>query len=192
MGLFSEVAKAITDAAKFVGIRLDDSIFHLSGKLDTITTSLDDITHAINGLTKALVTTQTKPGLVFLQFLKEGSNGMKVFTLKLPLATAEDVKFFEVVYKVGDAEPVTLSPVNPDYGKTPVTTGEIPNLQAENGTVITGTVCCVDDAGNKSPVREFSLEVLDTSAPPMPGEVGIVITDEFADEPVIDPPTDPV
>jgi hypothetical protein len=191
MGLFSEVAIAINDAAKFVGIRLSDRIFEVSGKLDTAITSLDDITHAINGLAKALVRSQTKPGLVFLQFLKEGSNGMKVFTLKLPLATAEDVKYFEVVYKVGDAEPVTLMPVNPDYGKTPATPGEIPNLQAENGTVVSGTICCVDDAGNKGPAREFSLEVLDTSAPPMPGEVGIVITDEFADAPV-DPPVDPV
>lgn len=184
MGLFSEVADAIKIAANLLAERI-----HTSS--DSIVTALDDLLFSVNDLVK-VVRSQNKPGLVFLQFLKEGSNGMKVFTLKLPLATAEDVKFFEVVYKVGDAEPVTLTPLNPDYGKTPVTPGEIPNLQAENGTVVVGTVCCVDDAGNKSAVREFSLEVLDTTAPPMPGEVGIVITDEFADEPVIDPPTDPV
>lgn len=186
MGLFTEVASAITSAANTLAGRI-----HTSS--DNIVTALDDLCFSINDLTK-VVRSQTKPGLVFLQFLKEGSNGMKVFTLKLPLATAEDVKFFEVVYKVGDAEPVTLSPVNPDYGKSPATPGEIPNLQAANGTVVSGSVCCVDDAGNKSAVREFSLEVLDTSAPPMPGEVGIVITDEFADAPVdpVDPPVDPV
>lgn len=186
MGLFSEVTSTIISAANTIAGRI-----HTSS--DSIVTALDDLCFSINGLTK-VVRLQPKPGLVFLQLLKEGSNGMKVFTLKLPLATAEDVKYFEVVYKVGDAEPVTLTPLNPDYGKTPTTPGEIPNLQAVNGTVVVGTVCCVDDVGNKSATREFSLEVLDTTAPPMPGEVGIVITDEFADAPVpdTDPETDPV
>mgnify|MGYP000709351988 CR=1 FL=1 len=113
----------------------------------------------------AKVVRHRKSGQVFLCFTKEGYHGMKEFKLVLPLATARDVKFFEVVYKDGDADPVVLHPANADYGKDPETFGEIAGLQAENGTVITGSVCDIDDAGNKSEASEFSLTVSDTTAP---------------------------
>jgi hypothetical protein len=149
---------------------------------------IGDLTDSVDDLAKVVRLRQ--PGLVFLQFVREGFNGMKEFKLVLPPATARDVQFFEVELKVGDKDPVTLHPANVDYGKDPVNTSEIAGLQAENGTIVTGTLRDLDDAGNKSPAREFSLTVSDTNAPPMPGEVVLEITNEAVN--IIDTPIDPV
>lgn len=171
------LVQSIKDLTKSVTISLhilDDTGGNIHEELKNISMSLEDIDKTLRS--------QVPPGQVYLVTLNEGMNGMKGFKLVLPLATSKDTKYFEVVYQAGDSQPVTLHPANADYGNEPVTQGEIPNLVAESGTVIKGTVACIDDSGNKSPATPFEVVVLDQNAPPAPGEVGIVITDEAVSE----------
>lgn len=178
------LVQSIKDLTKSITIALDildDTGGNIHEELVKVNTGLDDVASAIDDLTK-FNRSQVPPGQVYLVTLNEGMNGMKGFKLVLPLATSKDTQFFEVVYQAGDSQPVTLHPANADYGKEPVTQGEIPNLVADAGTVVKGTVACVDDSGNKSPATPFEVVVLDQTAPPAPGEVGIVITDEAVSE----------
>ena len=55
---------------------------------------------------------------------------------------------------------------------------ESEELKVEDGVTIAGSLVDVDDAGNQSLPREFEFVVVDTIAPPQPGEVGFVVTGE--------------
>lgn len=110
-----------------------------------------------------------KPGLVYLT-LWQGENGMLKFVLVLPEKGAADVVQRELTVSVGDKEPVFVT-VDGDAVRSSV-------LEGEDGEAVTGTLVDVDDAGNKSEAREFSFVLADTIAPPMPGEVGLEVTEE--------------
>lgn len=109
-----------------------------------------------------------KPGLVFISF-RQGEDGMLKFVLVLPAPGAPDVVVREVKFSVGDqAFDLTLAG---DLLETPEMSGN------DNDQVV-GTLVDVDDAGNKSEAREFTFTLVDTLAPPQPGELGFKITGE--------------
>lgn len=110
-----------------------------------------------------------KPGLVYVT-LWQGDDGMLKFVLVLPEKGAPDVVQREVTVAVGANEPVLVT-VDGDTVKTSV-------FEGEDGESVVGTLVDVDDAGNKSEAREFSFVLVDTIAPPMPGEVGLEVTEE--------------
>ena len=116
------------------------------------------------------------PGLIKLQTTyqtqKNGDQKMLQFTLTLPPVGAPDVVSRELTTKVGDAEPVVVV-LTPDVV-------EQAGFECEDNAVVTAALVDVDDAGNRSEAREQSWTVVDTIAPPLPGELGLLVTGETA------------
>lgn len=95
---------------------------------------------------------------------------MLTFILVLPGKSADDVVSRELTVSVGGADPVMVT-----------LAGDTVNSQemaGEQGAAISGSLVDIDDAGNRSPARDFSFTLQDTIAPPQPGDVGIVVTSE--------------
>lgn len=111
-----------------------------------------------------------KPGRVYLRVLREGANGMLTFILKLPEKSAADVVSRELSVSVAGADAEVLS-VAADATSSQ-------EFTAEQGATVSGSLVDIDDAGNRSPAREFSFVLADTIAPPQPGEVGVEVVSE--------------
>lgn len=110
-----------------------------------------------------------KPGYVFLVQKFEGDDGMLKFVLMLPAKAAPDVVSRELVVSIdGQATTVVL-------GADQVETAE---MVGQDNASVTGSLVDVDDAGNRSPAREFSFTLLDTFPPAQPGEIGLKVTGE--------------
>lgn len=93
---------------------------------------------------------------------------MLKFVLTLPAPGAADVVERELVVKIGEAEPVTVFL----DGKSL----ESEEFSCEDNTTVTGTLVDIDDATNRSEPRSFEFIVVDTIAPPVPGELGVRVT----------------
>ncbi len=111
-----------------------------------------------------------KPGLVGLSVLSQGEDGMLKFVLTLPEKGASDVVSRELTVSVDGGEPVVFTLAGDVV--------ESQEFEAADGAAVTGTLVDVDDAGNKSEAREFTLVLVDTIAPPQPGEVGVKVVSE--------------
>ena len=109
------------------------------------------------------------PGLVFLKVVRE-EDEMLFFNLVLPPVSAADVVKRQVIVTIGTGEPQTIDLVGTDLST--------PELSGSDNDAVVGTLVDTDDAGNASPAREFSFVLVDTLAPPQPGELGIAITRE--------------
>ena len=144
--------------------------------------------HSLNSTLKELVKAVRmgrKPGVVFPVF-KDGENDMLKFYLALPAKSAPDVVSRELTVAVAGAAPVVYV-----LGADVVASAELSGF--DNDTVV-GTLVDVDDAGNRSGSSEFSFVLTDTIPPPVPGAVGLVVTDEVADpepEPEPEVPVEP-
>jgi len=112
---------------------------------------------------------QRVPGLVFLKTVREEEE-MLIFVLALPAVGAPDVVSRQVIVTVGAADPVIF-----DLSGSDLVT---PELSGNDNDAVVGTLVDTDDAGNASPAREFSFVLVDTIAPPQPGEVGINVLRE--------------
>lgn len=114
-----------------------------------------------------------KPGLVFVRMVSEGRIGMSKFALVLPEPGAADVVSRELVFSVNGGEPITQTLAG--------TARESEEFDANQGEVVTGSLVDIDDATptpNRSEPSLFELELLDTIAPPTPGQVGVVMRAE--------------
>ncbi len=110
-----------------------------------------------------------RPGPVFIK-VSQGESTMLKFVLVLPEKGAADVVERELTVQVADGEPVVAV-----LGGDEV---ESATYEGEDGDSVSGSLVDVDDAGNKSEAREFSFVLADTIAPPVPGEVGLKVTEE--------------
>lgn len=128
---------------------------------------LSEINNNLNQIVKIL--RLCKPGMVFLSFY-QGDNGMLKFVLTLPTKSAVDVVKREVTVVVGGGDPVVLE-LDGDALETQEFSGA-------DGDSVAGALVDVDDAGNRSPAREFTFALVDNLAPPQPGEVGVKVTGE--------------
>lgn len=125
------------------------------------------------------LTRPPRPKLVTL-IVSEKENGMLKFVLSLPQAGAADVVARKLVVKVGEAEAVAFELAADAF--------ESQEFICADSTLVSGSLVDVDDAGNESPASEFSFVIVDTIAPPQPGEVGVRVTGEFdAVEPEVQP-----
>lgn len=111
-----------------------------------------------------------KPKMVGLSILSQGETGMLKFVLTLPTVGVSDVVSRELTVAVGDVEAVLLT-LSSDAT-------ESQEFEAADDTVVTGTLVDVDNAGNKSEAREFNFVIVDTIAPPQPGELGVKVISE--------------
>ena len=114
-----------------------------------------------------------QPGLVSLRLVREsfvGETKMLHFVVVLPAPGAADVTERRLQVKVGDADPVDLVLAGDALEST--------EFMGADNAAVTGTLVDVDDAGNASPTRDFAMVLVDTLAPPLPGEVGMRVTSE--------------
>lgn len=110
-----------------------------------------------------------KPGVVFLVIRKEVDNMLK-FVLVVPPPAVSDVVSRRIFLQVGSGEPVQLTLTSTDT--------ETPLLSGEEDDTVTGSLVDVDNAGNSSDPRDFSFVLVDTIAPPQPGELGLRVDSE--------------
>ena len=110
-----------------------------------------------------------KPGLVRLNFW-QGENGMLKFVLVMPPVGAADVVKRHLTVSVGSSDPMVLE-LAADAVESSV-------LEGEDGYAVVGSLVDEDDVGNKSEAREFSFVLVDTIAPPQPGEMGLKVVEE--------------
>ncbi len=119
-----------------------------------------------------------QPGEVTLIFTKETTTvpNMILFNVPMPdLALPNDIatRKLHVVVQQADGEHVI------DLEATATDTViENDDFKAVQDTDITGSLIDVDDAGNASPARTFTVTANDSFAPPEPGEFGPVMTGE--------------
>lgn len=115
-----------------------------------------------------------KPGLLSLKVLN-GEGLMLKFVLMLPEKSAADVVVRELTYSLAGSDPTT---VNLNGSAT-----QSAEMLANDNEVITGNLVDVDDAGNRSPARDFSFTIVDTIAPPLPGALGVMVLEEVEPSP---------
>ena len=153
----------------------------------SIVTAINEVSKNLNYIFYQLhviskISRLRKPGRVFLKLISESGEGMLKFVLVLPVKSAPDVVSRELTLQVGGNDPVNVT-LDGNVVETPEYVGE------KNG-VLVGSLVDVDDAGNRSESRDFEFVLLDTIAPPMPGQVGVVVTgQDFVVDPV--DPVDP-
>lgn len=111
-----------------------------------------------------------KPGSVSINVLSEGEGSMLTFVLVLPEKSASDVESRELTVSVAGGESQVFSLSGDE------TTSQ--EFDGEEGDVVSGSLVDIDNAGNRSEAREFSITLVDTIAPPQPGEVGVKVVSE--------------
>ena len=109
------------------------------------------------------------PGPIHVQVTKE-ENSMLLFKLVFPAPGAADVVSRELTTQIGEEAEVITS--------LPGTAMEAVGFKAADNAALKVSLVDVDDAGNRSEVREQTFTVVDTIAPPKPGELGVIVTGE--------------
>ena len=108
-----------------------------------------------------------KPGKVSITMFE--GEGMLSFVLTLPERSAKDVVARELTVSVDGVE--TVESLNGDSLESQVYSGL-------DNAAVAGRLVDIDDAGNRSDPSEFTFVLVDTIAPPAPGQVGLKVTAE--------------
>jgi hypothetical protein len=108
-----------------------------------------------------------KPGKVSITMFE--GEGMLSFVLTLPERSAKDVVARELTVSVDGVE--TVESLNGDSVESQVYSGL-------DNAAVAGRLVDIDDAGNRSDPSEFTFVLVDTIAPPAPGQVGLKVTAE--------------
>lgn len=108
-----------------------------------------------------------KPGKVSITMFE--GEGMLSFVLTLPERSAKDVVARELTVSVDGVE--TVESLNGDSLESQVYSGL-------DNVAVAGRLVDIDDAGNRSEPSEFTFVLVDTIAPPAPGQVGLKVTAE--------------
>ena len=114
---------------------------------------------------------------VKIRIISKGENVMAdkiLFNIILPPKAAPDVIEREVVVKIDDVETQFNIPGDQTL---------IEAYEGDQGALVTVSLIDIDDAGNRSPASVSPVIILvDTIAPPQPGQIGLEMFDEkFAD-----------
>lgn len=114
---------------------------------------------------------------VKIRIISTGENVMAdkiLFNVILPPKAAPDVIEREVVIKIDDVETQFNIPGDQTL---------IEAYEGDQGALVTVSLIDIDDAGNRSPASVSPvITLVDTIAPPQPGQIGLEIFDEkFAD-----------
>ena len=108
-----------------------------------------------------------KPGKVSITMFE--GEGMLSFVLTLQERSAKDVVARELTVSVDGVE--TVESLNGDSLESQVYSGL-------DNAAVAGRLVDIDDAGNRSEPSEFTFVLVDTIAPPAPGQVGLKVTAE--------------
>lgn len=109
------------------------------------------------------------PGIIILLVTFQ-ENEMLKFKLVLPAPGAADVVKRELSVKIADADAV-LAELAADAL-------EADGYEGQDDDAVEVSLVDIDDAGNRSEARVQTFTLADTIAPPVPGEIGLVVTAE--------------
>lgn len=128
-----------------------------------------ELVKAIDALTKAV--RLRKPSRVFL-VVRSGDSMLK-FVLMLPAKSATDVVARRLSVQVDQNEPTSydIEPSEQEF--------EDERFVGQDNAVVRGSLVDIDNAGNQSVPRDFEFILIDTIAPPQPGEIGLKVTEEI-------------
>lgn len=108
------------------------------------------------------------PGIITLQVTEETK--MLKFKLVLPAPGAADVVSRELSVKIADADAALI--------ELAADALEADGYEGQDNAAVEVSLVDVDDAGNRSEARVQSFTLTDTIAPPVPSEIGLVVTAE--------------
>lgn len=97
---------------------------------------------------------------------------MLKFELILPPISAHDVVSRLLSVKVGNGDLITLTPAPNEL----IIIND--KFIGNDNDAVDVSLADVDDAGNRGVSRDQSFVLLDTIAPPQPGELGLIVTEE--------------
>lgn len=109
------------------------------------------------------------PGLLSIRVISEGVNGMLNFSVLLPTPGATDVVKRELSVTIGE---------EPTQTKELTTETEVTGFSGADNAQVSLSLVDIDDAGNRSPERSQTFVLVDSLAPPQPGEMGIRVDSE--------------
>lgn len=124
---------------------------------------------------------KNKPGKVSFQ-VSQGEKNMLKFCVCLPPKSADDVTSRELCVSINDGDTVKKT-VDGD-------TVHVDEFVGQHGDTVAGYLVDIDGAGNRSEPSLFNFTLVDNIAPPMPGEVGVMVLGQV--EPEAPTPVDPV
>lgn len=93
-----------------------------------------------------------------------------LFDVTLPPASAPDVVRRELTVEINGV---------PVVNELPADTLSMAGLQGPQGALVRLSLVDIDDAGNRSPESVLEATLLDTFAPPQPGQMGVTVTGEM-------------
>lgn len=155
-------------------LEVNTSVLSFMVKIDEIITLLKDIREVL-----FLISLKTfPPGPLGYKITGEIPGGEEmadiiVYDVNLPaLDVPNDVVSRELtVVTGGETNVIVVGPADT----------VVPGLQAEQDAAVDLTLVNIDDSGNRSGPSLFSFVAVDTIAPPVPGNLGVVIVDEVID-----------
>lgn len=135
-------------------------------KLKKINANLERIAVALEQLVEIQRRAGRPPKPDKVSFILTGESKMGLqYKLVLPAAGASDVV----------SRKLTVNGVEQTVNGDVL---EVEGFEGDQDTDVVGTLIDVDDAGNESIARDFSFTLVDTIAPPQPGDVGLVVVGE--------------
>ena len=149
--------------------------------LEVVSKKQDSIEIGLNNLRK--IARLREPGLMIFRLVSDGSSGDSVMKgyVKFPKSVAGDVV-------VGGSRKLQIL-VNDTELETQTLAGDSEQsneIVVARNDKLTLSLSDIDSSGNEGPARTQEVVVVDNLAPPMPGEIAFVVTDDT------DAPTDPV
>jgi hypothetical protein len=161
------------------------NIKELGNKILKQQQAFDDRLISIESMLRDLLL-RGKPGPVRLVVTGELFMEQKFlkFALVLPPKAAPDVATRELTVKIGDNEASTLT-LSGDETKAE-------GLKGLADAVVEFSLVDVDGNGNRSPAVSSSARLVDTIAPPVPGELALQVTgEEFIEDGIVAPADEP-
>lgn len=121
----------------------------------------------------------SKPGKMTIFNVCERSNIQMsdtiVFNVLLPPKSAPDVVARKFTFTVGDGDPTVLD-LNPEQVS-------VDNLEGPEGAIVNLSLVDIDNAGLESQPSTLTVTIVDTFAPPAPGQIGLVnVTEKFGSD----------
>lgn len=193
MGFCFSIKRLIKKISR-IGVKIDIIGARIDILRESVYDEVDDLHTILESQQKLLLAIKhllSKPGLMSLLVLKEVttvSTREFICALALPaLAAADTVSRKLIIQKLGEpSEPTEYIIVEPELSSL-----RSPEFQFSNKQKFTATLTSKDSDGNENEPRTQEFVVIDSIAPPVDGEMGVLVLREI-EVPLLLPIEDPI
>ena len=181
MGFCFSIKRLIKKISR-IGVKIDTIGVRIDILRESIYDEVDDLHKILESQQELLLSIKhllSKPGLMSLLVLKEVttmSTREFICALALPaLAAADTVSRKLILQKLGEpSEPIEYIIVEPELSSL-----RSPEFQFSNKQKFTATLTSKDGEGNENEPRTQEFVVIDSIAPPVDGEMGVLVLREI-------------